>query len=101
MALCPGTLEVSDYASSEFWVLSAEKRPVGGLESKVESGKWKERTNAALEFELACSLRCHPSLIRLKLREKQTSIMTKRQMQQQLWRIYQRFRGLALIRPVA
>jgi hypothetical protein len=43
--------KVSDYASSEFWLLSSEKRPIGWLESKVESGKLKARTNADLEFE--------------------------------------------------
>jgi hypothetical protein len=61
---------VIDYASSE-------KRPVGWLELKVESRKLKTRTKADLVFELACSFRCRYSLIRLKLCEKQTGIMTQ------------------------
>jgi hypothetical protein len=43
----------------------------------MESGKLKERTKADLEFEWACSLRCPYSLIRLKLREKQSKYKQK------------------------
>jgi hypothetical protein len=34
-----GFMFIRDYASSEFWVLCSEKRPLGWLESKVESRK--------------------------------------------------------------